>query len=189
MRFSLLLFGFQILASARMEALLELRFRDRLYGAAFAWFAVRPQWSFGSDRIQVGAEIKLLQEFAQAITDDHVRGDYSTSSMSDRPPALLIRGERTGHVCSQLTAGSTTLHEYTVQHRDRVRILQLLVENEINRLSVWCNPVNEAGRTPAPGALERSVTMVSFKVYEFRELTSRTNGLACCSARGRSRQQ
>lgn len=92
-RFSLLLFGFQILASARMEALLELRFRDRLYGAAFAWFAVRPQWSFGSDRIQLGAEIKLLQEFAQAITDDHVRGDYSTSSMSDRPPALLIRGE------------------------------------------------------------------------------------------------
>ena len=57
--------------------------------------------------------------------------------------------------------GSTSLHEYTVQHRDRVRILQLLVENEINRLSVWCNPVNEAGRTPAPGALERSVTMVS----------------------------
>lgn len=76
-----------------MEALLELRFRDRLYNAAFAWFSARPQWSFGSDRIQLGAEIKLLQEFAKAIAEDHVRGDYSTSSMHDRAPALLIRGE------------------------------------------------------------------------------------------------
>jgi phosphatidylinositol 4-kinase len=79
-----------------MEALLELRFRDRLYDAAFAWFAVRPQWSFGSDRIQVGAEIRLLQEFAAAVGDDHVRGDHVTTSMSDRPPALLIGGEYLG---------------------------------------------------------------------------------------------
>lgn len=92
-RFSLLLFGFQILASSRMEALLELRFRDMLYSAAVAWFSVRPQWSFGSDRIQVGAEIKLLQEFIVAISDDHVRGDHATSSMSDRCPAFLINGE------------------------------------------------------------------------------------------------
>lgn len=42
-RFSLLLFGFQILASSKMEALLELRFRDRLFTAAFSWFSVRPQ--------------------------------------------------------------------------------------------------------------------------------------------------
>jgi phosphatidylinositol 4-kinase len=42
-RFSLLLFGFQILASSRMESLLELRFRERLYNAAFAWFSSRPQ--------------------------------------------------------------------------------------------------------------------------------------------------
>ena len=92
-RFSLLLFGFQILASSRMEALLELRLRDRLYNAALAWFAVRPQWSFGSDRIQLGAEIKLMQEFAAAITEDHVRGDHSTSSLMDRTPALMIRGK------------------------------------------------------------------------------------------------
>jgi len=26
-----------------MEALLELRFRDRLFQAAFSWFSVRPQ--------------------------------------------------------------------------------------------------------------------------------------------------
>ncbi|KAK6909388.1 hypothetical protein I203_103405 [Kwoniella mangroviensis CBS 8507] len=146
-RFSLLLFGFQMLASSRMEALLELRFRDRLFHAAFSWFAFRPQWSFGSDRIQVGAEIKLLQDLLQIVQEDKIRGDHSTSSLSDRAPAFLIRG-------------SASMHEYESHHRDRVKLLQLLIENEISRLSVWCNPLNENGRPNAPpaGALERSIT-------------------------------
>ncbi|KAK4686496.1 phosphatidylinositol 4-kinase A, partial [Tremellales sp. Uapishka_1] len=144
-RFSLLLFGFQILASSRMEALLELRFRDRLYQAAFSWFSVRPQWSFGSDRIQVGAEMKLLADFMTAIQEDHIRGDHSTTSMPDRSAAILVNG-------------ATNLHDYTLQHRDRVKILQLLVENEISRLSVWCNPANEGGRLAVNvGAMERSI--------------------------------
>ncbi|ORY33464.1 hypothetical protein BCR39DRAFT_520273 [Naematelia encephala] len=144
-RFSLLLFGFQILASSRMEALLELRFRDRLYATAFAWFSVRPQWSFGSDRIQVGAEIKLLQEFLTAIQEDTVRGNYSVSSMSDRAPAFLV-------------PGSTSLQDYTTLHRDRIRILQLLVESEISRLLVWYNPLNEPNRGSAnPPALEKTI--------------------------------
>ncbi|WVR07656.1 hypothetical protein IAU60_004698 [Kwoniella sp. DSM 27419] len=146
-RFSLLLFGFQMLASSRMEALLELKFRDRLYQAAFSWFAFRPQWSFGSDRVQVGAEIKLLQDFLVAVQDDRVRGDHATSSLSDRNPALLI-------------SGSSSLHDYETLNRDRVKLLQLLVENEIQRLAVWCNPMNEPGRSNVPNAgnLERSTT-------------------------------
>ncbi|OCF44647.1 phosphatidylinositol 4-kinase [Kwoniella heveanensis CBS 569] len=146
-RFSLLLFGFQMLASSRMEALLELRFRDRLYQAAFSWFAFRPQWSFGSDRVQVGAEIKLLQDVLIAVQEDRIRGDHSTSSLSDRNPAFLI-------------SGAASIHEYEVQNRDRVKLLQLLIENEIQRLSVWCNPTNEPGRpnVPAVGNLERSTT-------------------------------
>nr|XP_031861737.1 uncharacterized protein CI109_002970 [Kwoniella shandongensis]KAA5528809.1 hypothetical protein CI109_002970 [Kwoniella shandongensis] len=146
-RFALLLFGFQMLASSRMEALLELRFRDRLFQAAFSWFAVRPQWSFGSDRIQVGAEVKLLEDFLLAVQGDHVRGDHSTSSLNDRTPAFLVQGSR-------------SIQEYTAQHKDRVKLLVLLVENEISRLIVWCNPANETGRPAGPnvGNLERSTT-------------------------------
>lgn len=145
-RFSLLLFGFQILASSRMEALLELRLRDALFDAAFAWFAVRPQWSFGSDRIQVGAEIKLLQDFIHAVSEDHIRGDHSTSSMNDRSAAWLI-------------PGSSSLQEYISLHHERVRLLQLLVENEINHLLVWSNPTNERTRSfSSPGTLENAVT-------------------------------
>lgn len=146
-RFSLLLFGFQILASSKMESLLEMRFRDALFNCAFAWFAVRPQWSFGSDRIQVGAEIKLLQDFIQCVSEDQIRGDHSTSSMHDRQPAWLV-------------PGSTSLQDYIGQHRDRVRLLQLLVENEINRLNVWSNPTNDRNRGSggAPGPLESNVS-------------------------------
>ncbi|ODN73286.1 hypothetical protein L202_07835 [Cryptococcus amylolentus CBS 6039] len=145
-RFSFLLFGFQVLASSKMEALLELKLRDRLYQAAFSWFAVRPQWSFGSNRVQVGAEIKLLQDFLAVIGDDTVRGDHVTSSMADRPPAFLV-------------PGVASIQDYATQNKDRVKLLQLLIENEIMRLSVWGNPVNEAERgssVAAIGALERS---------------------------------
>lgn len=133
-----------MLASSRMEALLELRFRDRLFSAAFSWFAARPQWSFGSDRIQVNAEIRLLQDFLAAIQNDHIRGDHHTSSLHDRAPAFLVKG-------------AASLHEYSNLHRDRIRLLQLLVENEIIRLQVWCNPTNENRGTAPIGTIERNV--------------------------------
>lgn len=41
-RFSLILFGLQVLASRRLEISLEMRFRDSIYTAALSWFAVRP---------------------------------------------------------------------------------------------------------------------------------------------------
>lgn len=133
-RFTLLLFGFQVLASSRMETLLELRYRDALFRAAFSWFAIRPQWSFGSNRIQVGAEIKLLQDFIAAVRDDHIRADHWTTSMNDRQPIWTL-------------TGSTGLQDYCNQHKDRVRLMELLIENEINRLNVWVNPGNDKGRS------------------------------------------
>ncbi|BEJ13679.1 hypothetical protein CspHIS471_0308530 [Cutaneotrichosporon sp. HIS471] len=137
-RFTLLLFGFQILASSKTEALLELRFRDLLFKAAFSWFAIRPQWSFGSDRIQIGAEIKLLQDFMDAVTKDSIRGDHVTTSLRDRDAAWLIPGTK-------------SLQDYIAMHRDRVRLMQLFVENEIHRLNVWYNPANDKGRNLVTG--------------------------------------
>lgn len=171
-RFSLLLFGFQILASSRMEALLELRFRDRLFYAAFQWFSVRPQWSFGSDRIQLGAEIKLLQDFLTAVQSDTIRGDHSTSSMSDRAPAFLIRGElrvaEPRAAPATEPAGSASVQDYTAQHKDKVRLLGLLIENEMARLNVWCNPQSEPGRSvQVSSGLEKGVSLVRTKETSF----------------------
>lgn len=39
------------------------------------------RWSFGSNRIQLGAEIKLLEEVLSAIDHDQVRGDHCISAL------------------------------------------------------------------------------------------------------------
>jgi phosphatidylinositol 4-kinase len=67
---------------------------------------------------------------------------------------------------AELGPGSTSLHDYSLQNKDRVRILTLLVESEISRLSVWCNPTNETGRSPVQaGNIEKSVTQVSLFIH------------------------
>lgn len=67
---------------------------------------------------------------------------------------------------AELGPGSTSLHDYNLQNKDRVRILTLLVESEISRLSVWCNPTNETGRSPVQaGNIEKSVTQVGVFVH------------------------
>lgn len=47
-RFSLLLFGFEVLRSSHLDAYCENQLRDSLYRAAFAWFAVRPQYGISN---------------------------------------------------------------------------------------------------------------------------------------------
>lgn len=53
---------------------------------------IRIRWTFGSDKGQVAGEIELLQDFLVIIQEDTVKGDHSTTSLTDRPPAFLIRG-------------------------------------------------------------------------------------------------
>ena len=53
---------------------------------------ISARWTFGSDKGQVAGEIELLQDFLVIIQDDTVKGDHSTTSLTDRPPAFLIRG-------------------------------------------------------------------------------------------------
>lgn len=111
-RFSLVLFGFQVLSSCKLEMGLELRFRDMLYLTALSWFAARPllvvrsslevrpklthslpSWSYGSNRIQLQAEMLLLEQVMIAVRDDRIRGDHSISSFTDRIPTFPLTSE------------------------------------------------------------------------------------------------
>ncbi|KAJ9110206.1 hypothetical protein QFC20_003058 [Naganishia adeliensis] len=125
-RFSLVLLGFQLLASSNMEANFELRFRDHVFNAALSWFSVKPVWSFGSNRIQLGAEIKLLEEVISAVDHDQVRGDHCLS-------ALPQSGNTAGF------SGNMSLRDYIIKNKERVSLTQLLLQNEISRLRVWAN--------------------------------------------------
>ncbi|KAK7034075.1 Phosphatidylinositol 4-kinase stt4 [Paramarasmius palmivorus] len=126
-RFSFLLFGFETLKSSHLDSICESAFRESLYAAAYSWFAIRPQWSYGANRVQVDADIRVLSEFLSYLQTDAIRSTLAISSLA---PAQLA---------SRSTYYNTRLKE--LNHP-----LRLLVENEIYRLSVWANPTNDPKR-------------------------------------------
>ncbi|KAG8934422.1 phosphatidylinositol-4- kinase [Tulasnella sp. 417] len=128
-RFSLLLFGFEALRSSRMDTFAEHSIREALYKAAFSWFAVRPQWSFGANRVQIDADVKLLNAFLDAVQQDGVRADHLTTSLT---------AERHASRAS----------DYIARQKSLNNLLRLLVETEIVRLNVWSNPTNDFRRGP-----------------------------------------
>lgn len=135
LRFSFLLFGFETLKSSHLDAYCEGLVRQSLYRTAYSWFAVRPQWSYGANRVQVTADIKILQEFLTHLQTDCVKGVSCLSSLSP------------GQSPSQSS------HVAYLNHP-----LRLLVENEITRLTVWANPSNDSQRgTDHHSVTERSM--------------------------------
>ncbi|KAF9067556.1 hypothetical protein BDP27DRAFT_1328569 [Rhodocollybia butyracea] len=126
-RFSFLLFGFETLRSSHLDSFCEHTLRESLYKVAFSWFAVRPQWSYGANRVQIDADIKVLSEFLSYLQADLIRNALVVSSLASS------------------RSSSHTLH-YASRLRDINQPLRLLVENEILRLNVWANPTNDPKR-------------------------------------------
>ncbi|KAG8969691.1 phosphatidylinositol-4- kinase [Tulasnella sp. 419] len=125
--FSLFIFGFEALRSSRMDAFSEFRIRESLYRGALSWFAVRPQWSYGASRVQITADIKLLNEFLEAVQNDGTRADHLISSLDEARHTLRVP-------------------HYVARQKSLNELLRLLVEKEITRLQVWLNPTNDPKR-------------------------------------------
>ncbi|KAH9981001.1 hypothetical protein BGW80DRAFT_1501409 [Lactifluus volemus] len=139
-RFSFLIFGFEALGSSRLDSYCEYALRESLYAVAFSWFSVRPRWSHGSNRLQVDADSKLLTEFLSVLQADTARFALEVSSLGQ------------AQATSMNSAYVSRLKSHSVP-------LKLLVENELYRLSVWANPVNDLRRgLDYPTNLERSMT-------------------------------
>lgn len=126
-RFSFLLFGFETLKSSNLDTFCEHQLRYSLYRAAFSWFSSRPQWSYGSNHVQVDADIKLLSEFLDYLQADSIKGFVAISSLN---PVI----------------SPSQAPQYLASLKNINLPLRLLVENEIFRLTVWSNPANEAKR-------------------------------------------
>ncbi|KAJ3753010.1 hypothetical protein EV360DRAFT_88184 [Lentinula raphanica] len=126
-RFSFLMFGFETLRSSHLDSFTEHNLRESLYAIAHAWFAVRPQWSYGANRVQIDADIKVLSEFLSYLQADTIRDALTVSSLA--PSQFTLRAS------------------YYASHlRDVNHPLRLLLENEIFRLNVWANPMNDPKR-------------------------------------------
>ncbi|KAI0086351.1 atypical/PIKK/PI4K protein kinase [Irpex rosettiformis] len=143
-RFSLLLFSFEVLRSSYLDMHSESQLRNSLYRAAFAWFTVRPQWSYGANRIQIDTDVKILSEFLSYLQTDKIRGFADISSF------IAIHA-----------APSASYYQDLL--KDINAPLRLLVENEMFRLSVWTNPTNDVRRgADYVGTGERVMTDLSW---------------------------
>ncbi|KAJ8594622.1 hypothetical protein M405DRAFT_469254 [Rhizopogon salebrosus TDB-379] len=139
LRYSFLLFGLETLKSSHLDAVCECMLRESLYCTAYSWFAVRPQWSFGANRVQIDADIKVLSEFLGHLQVDSIRSRLSLSSLPPHQSASKI-------------------FLYVARLRNINQPLRLLVENEIFRLTVWANPSNDPKRgNDQHGLMERGM--------------------------------
>ncbi|KAF9014020.1 hypothetical protein BDQ17DRAFT_1475819 [Cyathus striatus] len=146
-QFIFLLFAFETLKSSYLDAYCENTLRECIYRAAYSWFSVRPQWSYGASRIQVDADIKVLSEFLSYLHTDIVKGYPAISSLSP----------------VQLSSRVAYLQDYASKIRTLNSPLRLLTENEIFRLSVWVNPLNDPQRSAdLVSNTERNVAEVSW---------------------------
>ncbi|CAK5277296.1 unnamed protein product [Mycena citricolor] len=149
-RFTFLLFGFETLKSSHLDSFCENLLREVLYSVGYSWFAVRPQWSYGANRVQVDADIKVVSEFLSCLQTDAVKGTAVISSLSP-------------------TQASSRSSQYISKMSALKHPLKLLVENEIYRLTVWANPTNDPKRGSdhvERGLLEASWASVVRQVWD-----------------------
>jgi phosphatidylinositol 4-kinase len=53
--------------------------KDKILSAALSWFSFAPRWSFGGNRVQVKAEIRLLGDVSLALKNVQMVGNAQTS--------------------------------------------------------------------------------------------------------------
>jgi phosphatidylinositol 4-kinase len=132
-RFALVVFGLRLLQGSRLDGLLEFQLRESMYNLALQWFSVAPLYSFGSNRLQVAAEMAVLQQLLEVLRTDDMRAEYVITSF---PPT--IEGVR--------LPGHKTINAAKASVSQRRSLLQLLVEDELSNLSVWNNPLSDSTR-------------------------------------------
>ena len=150
-RFTLINFGLRLLQSSKLDGLVEYQLRQGIYQIALAWFAQRPQWSFGSNRLQALAEMQLLSDTLDTVNADALRAVSVITSF----PSDMAYVHLPGHV---------TLAEATRSLADQRLLLAVLIENELSRYSVWSNPLAVATRgLDYNGPATRAMTDANWK--------------------------
>lgn len=67
-RFQIVLFGFKVLRySTTITSATSHVLRDEILSAALSWFSFAPQWSYGGNRLQVKAEVRLLADVSAEL--------------------------------------------------------------------------------------------------------------------------
>ncbi|KAF8978635.1 phosphatidylinositol-4- kinase [Entomortierella lignicola] len=140
-RFQLILLGLRLIQSNRMEALIEYKLRSALYLAALSWFELSARWSFGGNKMLSKTETRIMREFGVALDQDKIFLDSIFSSFQSSET-------QSGVSSNYIIAEDLTRDAIVRKHTQCRRLLALLNENELNRLSVWSVPLVVSGTSP-----------------------------------------
>ncbi|KAF2169090.1 hypothetical protein M409DRAFT_21101 [Zasmidium cellare ATCC 36951] len=95
--FHILLLALKVLRfSVRLDGAAQWRFKDAILSAGLSWFATPPKWSYGSNRLQVKAEVKLLNDVANLMKALAGIGARSSRTL----PGLQAKQELLAHLIS-----------------------------------------------------------------------------------------
>jgi len=139
-RFQLILLGLRLIQSNRMEALVEYKVRSALYLAALSWFELSPRWSFGGNKMLSKTETRIMKEFGAALDQDKIFLDSILSSIQANDSQAALGA-------NYVFTDDLTRDAIVRKHTQCRRLLSLLNENELNRLSVWSTPLVLGGAT------------------------------------------
>ncbi|GAA5990191.1 hypothetical protein JCM5350_001078, partial [Sporobolomyces pararoseus] len=156
LRFRFLAFGFCVLQGSEAENGAEFNFRHKLYNAAFDWFSVPPTWSFGTNRIQLKADLQAVEELAAIVESDLVSfSSASTSSsftaINTLPRAFECPSLESEDIEADLAVentGRTSPSRAKEEHSLRKELLEVLLRDEADRLKLWLNPAQDSKRGP-----------------------------------------
>ncbi|BGO97504.1 Phosphatidylinositol 4-kinase STT4 [Rhodotorula toruloides] len=137
LRLTLLSFGFTLIGGSRLDSIAEYNLRAKLFDAAFAWFEVRPTWSFGNNRIQIKADLQAIDNLLQAVQADSPNYDVVSSSFEDSRLAPVLPDR----------ASASSAKE---AQRLRQQLLKALLSDEAERLRLWLNPLLDSKRGAVP---------------------------------------
>lgn len=115
-RFQIIIFGLKVLRhSTALDVSSRYLLKDQILSAALSWFKFAPRWSFGGNRLQLKAEVRLLADISLALRNVRM--------IAQKPTPLLK----------------------SLQAKES--LLEILIESEQMRLTVWLYPLNEPRET------------------------------------------
>ncbi|KAI7897758.1 uncharacterized protein BX663DRAFT_527118 [Cokeromyces recurvatus] len=140
-RFSMIKLGLKVLQSIQLEALAEFKLRSYVYSAAFSWFELPPQWHYGGHKSLALKEVEIMKEVYYAFLNDRPSLTYLVTCTTIKGSNPKIAA---GHY---ILLKDKTKEDVLKHHKNMHRLLLLFIENELTRLSVWCNPLNTTNST------------------------------------------
>jgi phosphatidylinositol 4-kinase len=79
-RFQVVLFGLKVLRhSTALDEPSKNGLKDQILSAALSWFSFAPRWSFGGNRLQLKAEVRLLADVSVALRNVSTTGQKPTN--------------------------------------------------------------------------------------------------------------